>query len=73
VPLAPGLEDEVARPGLDDVVAELSAHPPLEHEAVLVLMGVTVKRCREPARADRVLDQGETAAGLLGPGHEADA
>src|SRR5581483_7821340 len=37
VPLVARLEHQVARPGLDDVVAQQRAHAPLEDEAVLVL------------------------------------
>jgi hypothetical protein len=44
------LEDEVAGPGLDHVVAEQRAHAALEHEAVLVLARVPVERRRERAR-----------------------
>jgi hypothetical protein len=44
VPLTAGLEDEVAGAAVDDVVAEQRAHPPFEHEAVLVLTAVAMER-----------------------------
>src|SRR3954451_8440266 len=44
VPLAARLEYEVARPGHDDLAAEVRAHPALEHERVLVLAAVAVQR-----------------------------
>jgi hypothetical protein len=37
VPLITGLEDKLARPSLDDVIAEQRTHPTFEDEAVLVL------------------------------------
>ena len=42
VPLIARLEHEVARSGLDDVVAQQRAHTTLEDKAVLVLAGVQV-------------------------------
>lgn len=45
-------EDQVARPRLDDLVAEQRAHPTLEDEAVLVLARVQVERRRERIEAD---------------------
>ena len=68
-----GLKHEVARPGLDDVVAEQRAHPPLEHEAVLVLARVPVQRRGERARRHRVLDEREALARLEPVDHEAHA
>ena len=73
VPLVARLEDEVARAGLDDVVAQQRAHAPLEHVAVLVLAGVQVQRRGERARGHRVLDQREPLARLCPVDHEADA
>ena len=51
VPLVARLEHEVADLGVDDLVAEQRAHPPLEHEAVLVLARVLVERARPGAAA----------------------
>src|SRR4051794_7863431 len=73
VPLTARLEHEVARPGHDDLAAEVRAHPALEHERVLVLAAVAVQRRRQRARRDRVLDEREAAAGLRRPRHEPDA
>src|SRR5207253_967494 len=56
VPLVARLEDEIARPRLDDLVAEQRAHPSLDHEAVFVLAGVEVERSGERARRHRVVD-----------------
>jgi len=67
------LVDQVAGTGLDDVVAEQRAHPALDNEAVLVLARVPVQRRDQRPRRDRVLDERETSAGLLAPGHEAHA
>ena len=73
VPLAARLERQVAGLGIDDVVAQQCAHAALEDEAVLVLALVDVHRRDQGLRRDRVLDEREQAAGLLRPGHEADA
>ena len=73
VPLVARLEDEVARPRLDDVVAEQRAHAALEHEAVLVLARVQVQRRGERARRHRVLDEREPLARVGPVDHEADA
>src|SRR5215208_1296021 len=43
VPLVARLEDQVPRPGLDDV-AQQCAHAPLENEAVLILARVQMQR-----------------------------
>jgi hypothetical protein len=59
VPLVARLEDQVARPGLDDLVAEQGAHAAFEDEAVLVLAGVQVQRRRERPRRHRVLHERE--------------
>jgi len=42
VPLVAGLEDEVARTGLEDFLAEQRAHASFEHVAVFVLTRMTV-------------------------------
>src|SRR6185312_3212464 len=55
VPLAAGLEDEVAGPGLEDLVAEEGAHAAFDHVAVLVLAVVPVQRGGEGARGHGVL------------------
>jgi hypothetical protein len=73
VPLVARLVDEVAGPGLDDVVAEERAHPPLHDVAVLVLARVPVQRRGERARRHRVLDEGEALGGLGAVDHEAHA
>ena len=65
MPLATRLVDEIAGPGLDDVVAEQGAHPALEHEAVLVLAVVAMKRRGEITRRHRMLHEGEAAVGVL--------
>jgi Bacterial regulatory proteins, tetR family len=66
--------DEIAGLGVDDVVAEQRAHPPFEHEGVLVLARVAVQRRREAARGHRVLHEREPAvAGLVRVDHEAHA
>ena len=70
VPLVARLVDEVAGAGLDHVVAQQGAHPALEHEAVLVLAVVAVKRCRERPRGHRVLDEREALVGLRAVDHE---
>ena len=59
------LADQVARPGLDDLVADLGAHAAADDEAVLVLVLVGVHRRRERPGGDRVLDQREAPAGLV--------
>src|SRR5919109_4741023 len=71
VPLVARLEDEIARPGLDDLVAEQRAHPPLEDEAVLVLAGVQMQRRRERPRRHRMLDEREALGRLAPVDHEA--
>src|SRR6185437_9688461 len=63
VPLAARLEHELAAPRLDHLVAEQRAHPPLEHEAVLVLTRVPVQRRRERVRGHRVFDHREALLG----------
>jgi hypothetical protein len=73
VPLVAWLERQVADLGIDDVVAELRAHSPLEDEAVLVLAFMDMHRRDKRLWRDRVLDQREPASGLFHPGHEADA
>jgi hypothetical protein len=73
MPLVAWLEDEVARAGLDDFVAELCAHAALEDVAELVLSRVEMKRRGERARRHRVLNQGEPLVGLDPIDHEADA
>src|SRR5215213_2892246 len=73
VPLVAGLEDEVALCRVDDLVAELCAHAPLQDVAVLVLVRVAMKRCGECSRGDRMLDEGEPPAGFLAPDHEPNA
>ena len=59
MPLVAGLEDQVARPGLDDVIAQQRAYAPLEDEAVVVLARVQVQRRGERPRRHRVLDERE--------------
>jgi hypothetical protein len=73
VPLVARLVHKVARPGLDDVVAEERAHPALENEAVLVLAVVPVQRRGERAGQQRVLDEAEAGVGVGARDHEADA
>ena len=73
MPLVARLEDQVAGPGLDDVVAQQRTHAPLEHVAVLVLAGVQVQRRGERARGHRVLDQREPLTRLGPVDHEAGA
>jgi len=73
VPLVARLVDQVARAGLDDLVAEQRAHAALQDVAVLVLARVEVQRGGEGARRHRVLDQREALAGLRAVDHEADA
>ena len=46
VPLLARLERQIAHIGVNDLVTEQGAHPPLDHEAVLVLTGVFVNRGR---------------------------
>jgi len=60
-------------PGEDDPVAEPRPDPTLEHEAVLVLAAVPVERRPQGARRHRVLNQRETAPGLISADHEADS
>src|SRR4051794_38157404 len=73
VPLVARLERKVPHLCMDNLFTELGAHPPLEHEAVLVLTRVLVERCRQGPGRHRMLDQREATAGLLGPGHHAGA
>ena len=73
VPLVARLVDEVAGPGLDDVVAEQRAHPALDDVAVLVLARVAVEGGGERPRAHRVLDEREPVAGLHAVDHESNA
>ena len=73
VPLVARLEDEVARAGLDDVVAEQGTHPSLEDEAVLVLARVQVQRGSERPRRHRMLHEREALARLVPVDHEANA
>ncbi len=73
VPLSARLVDEVARTGLDDVVAEQRAHPALEHEAVLVLAVVAMERRSEMTRRHRMLDESEAALRVLSRNDEANA
>src|SRR5215210_5735672 len=70
VPLIAGFEDEGADIRVHDGVAEQGPHPALEDVAVLVLVGVTMKRGGESSRGDRVLYQGETPSRLLAPNHK---
>jgi len=67
------LEDELARTGLEQLIAELHADAALQDVGVLVLVAVSVKGRAERAGRKRVLDQAERAAGLLAVDHEADA
>jgi hypothetical protein len=62
VPLVAGLEYPGAGAGGDDVVAEERAKRPLEDIGVLVLARVPMERCRERARGEWVVDDGETFA-----------
>ena len=57
VPLVARLVDEVARAGLDDVVAQQGAHAALKDVAVLVLARVPVERRGKRLRRHRVLDE----------------
>ncbi len=67
------LDDELAGARLDDLVADLHGDTALEHVGVLVLVAVRVDGRAERARGQRVLDEREAAAGLLGADHEAHA
>ena len=69
VPLVARLERQVPDLRDDDVVAEQGAHAALDHEAVLVLARVPVKRRRQGPRRHRMLHEREAPARLLGPGH----
>src|SRR5205823_12330757 len=70
VPLVAGLEDEVARAGLEDLVTQECAHAALQDVAVLVLARVAVQRRGQRSWSHRVLDQREPAAGLVAVDHE---
>jgi hypothetical protein len=56
--------DEIARPGLDHVVAEQGAHAALQDEAELVLARMAVQGSGEGARRHRMLDEREPLARL---------
>src|ERR687896_314427 len=71
VPLVARLEAQVARPRLDDVVAQQCAHAPLEDEAVLVLARVQVQRRGQRARRHWMLDERDALARLGPVDHEA--
>src|SRR6266536_1401701 len=73
VPLAAGLEDEVAGAGLEHVIAEERSHAAFEHVAVLVFAEVAVERRCECVRRHRVLDEREAPAGRIAVDHEADS
>jgi hypothetical protein len=44
MPLAPWLEDEVARSAVDHLIAEQGADAPIDDPAVLIFVVVTMKR-----------------------------
>src|SRR5581483_1642533 len=73
VPLVTRLVHEVARPGLDDVVAEERSHAPLQHVAVLVLARVQMERRGQRTRRHRMLDEREAVTGLRAVDEEPDA
>src|SRR5215217_1929615 len=70
VPLVARLEDQVARAGLDDLVAEQRAHAAFQDEGVLVLARVQVQRRRERPRRHRMLDEREGVPRLRPVDHE---
>jgi len=73
VPLITGLEDEASCIRVYHLVAELRPRAPLQDVAVLVLVGVAMKRGGERPRGDWVLDEREPSSRLLPPDHEPDA
>ncbi len=70
---APRLEPVSARLGLEHAVADEKTDPPLRYGGILVLAALRVGRASQRARAQRVLDVGQGAAGRLGRDLEGDA
>jgi hypothetical protein len=73
VPLVARLEDQVAYLAIDDLATEVSADPPLQDKAVLILATVTVHRCGQCAWLHRVFDEAEAPSRLCATNHETNA
>src|SRR5215211_7408665 len=70
VPLAAGLEDQIAGFGEDFLVAQQGPQPALQHVAVLGLAAVVVQRAGQDVRRQGVLHDREPAAGGGAVDHE---
>src|SRR5579875_315586 len=64
VPLAARLEDEVARFAAQHLIPQQRTDPSFDHEAVLILAAVAMKRGRQSARRHRMLHKREALAAL---------
>src|SRR4051794_12558068 len=73
VPLVAWFDDEVPGLAVDDLAVGPEADASLDHVRVLVLARVAVQGCGQRPRGHGVLDDRDAAAGLLAPGHEANA
>src|SRR5581483_6984072 len=71
VPFPTRLMHKVARTCLELLIAQQRSHSPLNHEAVLVLVGVAMQRRRQGSRRHRMFHKRKPVPCLASVHHEA--